>query len=229
MPIRTVTTDAADATLGAYKIDPAVLDHLRQFTPVTLSDGAAPDGWLRRQAGFYHGADPTTPSPGDLRASFNVVAPGTVSVLAGQQGERLTGFASAKGQTIAVAVPGTVDARTMFGDERSGAKGVAWLLRAIGFAFVLIGLVLLMRPLAVLVSVLPFLETVVDVSAFIVMFGVAALITLVTIAIAHIVLQPLLALGLIVAGIAVAVLCTWLRGPRAATPAPPGSAMRPAG
>jgi hypothetical protein len=78
---------------------------------------------------------------------------------------------------------------------------------------------LIVRPLAVLVSVLPVLETLVDVAATVVMAGFAALLTLGTIAIARIVLQPLLALGLLAIGLVIAVACIWLRRRRPPRPA----------
>jgi hypothetical protein len=102
----------------------------------------------------------------------------------------------------------------MLSAERSQVRILAWILRLAGFGLSLAGLMLMMRPLAVLVSILPVLETVVDVAATVVMAGVAALLTLGTIAIARIVLQPLLSLGLLAAGLVIVAGCVRLRRPR---------------
>jgi hypothetical protein len=215
MQLRTETFDAPDATLGARKLDGAVLDDLGHFTTVAAGANATPPGgWRPDNGGFFRGRDPGEPAVGDARVSFAVIAPGQVSAIALQQGDRLIAFPTPGGTTIALAAPGTVTAAAMFATERSGAKTLAWVMRAVGFALILGGLMLMVNPLGVLVSVLPFLESVVDVAAFVVMFGLAVLITLFTVAIAHIVLQPVLSAGLLVAGVAVFVLCAWLRGGR---------------
>jgi len=100
----------------------------------------------------------------------------------------------------------------MFKAEQSSARTLAWILRGVGFVLCLIGLMLLVRPIAVLFSVVPFLEGIVDAAAFIVMFGVAVLVTLATIAITRIVLQPVLSVGLLVLGFAILFGTIRLRG-----------------
>ena len=205
-------TSDADARLGPYRLDAAVLDHLTPSAPVDLPEGATlPPGWQHGEAGPYRGRDPMAPAVGDLRVSFRAVLPGTASVIAGQQGNRLAAFAVPDGSTVALATPGSASAQAMIAAERSAARTLAWVLRLVGFLLCLVGLVMLVRPLAVLVSVIPVLETVVDVTATVVMAGFATLITLVTIAVARIVYQPLLSLGLLAAGLAITAGCIWLR------------------
>ena len=136
---------------------------------------------------------------------------GTASLVAGQQGDRLSAFAAPNGQTIALARPGVASATAILAAERSQARLLAWALRLAGFVMCLVGLVLLVRPLAVLVSVIPILETAVDFIGTVVMAGVAALITLATIAAARIVLQPLASAALIAAGVAIVWGCVLLR------------------
>jgi hypothetical protein len=220
MSVRSTVTDDPDARLGTRQMAPAVQARLTDFMPVTPAEGVAlPPGWRLVDGTVYHGYDPAQPAIGDLRVQFAAIpAGGTVSVVAGQQGERLEPFAAPNGRTIALARTGIADAPAMFGAERSATRHLAWILRGVGFVLCLAGLVLMVRPLAVLVSVLPFLESVVDVAAFIVMLGAAAFVTLVTIAIARIVVQPLLSAGLIVAGIVIVVGAARLRG-RPARPA----------
>jgi Transmembrane protein 43 len=187
---------------------------------VTLPDEATlPTGWQRGDVGLFHGRDPMVPAIGDLRVSFRAVLAGTASVIAGQHADGLATYQAPDGSTIALATTGTASAPAMLSSERSQARILAWILRFVGFGLSLAGLVLMVRPLAVLVSVLPVLETVVDVAATVVMAGVAALLTLGTIAIARIVLQPLLSLGLLAAGLVIAVICVRLRRPGPPRPA----------
>lgn len=211
-PISRQITDAADVRLGPYHVDAAVLNALAPSAPVSLPEGAAlPPGWKRGEAGPYRGRDPAAPSIGDVRVSFIAMPPGTTSVVAGQQVDRLAAFAAPNGQTVALAKPGVASAAAMFSAERSQARLLAWALRLAGFVLCLVGLVLLVRPFAVLVSVIPLLETMVDVTATLVMAGFAALITLATIAVARIVLQPLTSAALVIAGVAIVWGCIRLR------------------
>ena len=185
------TSDAADVRLGPYRLEPAVLHRLDPATPAALPETAPlPPGWQRSEAGPYRGRDPAAPAIGDLRVSFLATLPGTVSVLAGQHGERLAAFATPDGRSLALAGEGVASATALLGAERSAARVLAWVLRLAGFLLCLLGLVLMVRPLAVLVSVIPVLETVVDVTATLVLAGLAALLTLATIAMSRIVLQP---------------------------------------
>lgn len=217
MSLRSATTNATDVSIGPRKPDAAVLDRLTGFTPVAVTDRMAlPTGWQRQDDGLYRGRDPMRASVGDVRVRFTAVSGGTVSVIAGQQGDRLSAFATPSGAHIAMASTGVANAEAMFNTERSEARTLAWLLRLGGFVLALIGLVLVARPLAVLASVLPFLEGVVDVAAFVVMFGVATLLTFGTIAIARIVLQPLMSLALLAGGIGTAALCLRLHRRRPA-------------
>jgi hypothetical protein len=160
------------------------------------------------------------PSVGDVRVSFLAVPTGAASVIAGQHGDGLATYQAPDGSSIVLASTGTTTAPAMLSTERSQARILAWILRAVGFGLSLAGLVLMLRPLAVLVSVLPILETVVDVAATVVMAGFAALLTLGAIAVARIVLQPLLSLGLLAAGLVIVAVCVRLRRPRPPRPEP---------
>jgi hypothetical protein len=212
-----VVTNAADAAVGPRILDAAVLARLTRFAPADLpADATLPAGWVRGGKGLFHGADPTAPAVGDLQASFGAIAAGPVSVVAEQSGTRLIPFPTQAGPPIALADPGTDAAPAMFSEARSAASGLAWVLRGIGFLLIMVGLFLLVRPIAVFVSVLPFLESVVDVAGFIAMFGLAILVTLATIGIARIVFQPLLSAGIIAGGVVVFIACARLRRPRAA-------------
>ena len=215
MPLSHLISDAADVRLGPYRLDAAVLDHLAPETPVALpEDAPLPAGWQRGDAGLFHGHDPMAPSVGDVRVTFRSVPAGAASIIAGQHADGLAAYQAPDGSAIALATAGTVSAPAMLSAERSQVRILAWILRLAGFGLSLAGLMLMMRPLAVLVSVLPVLETVVDVAATVVMAGVAALLTLGTIAIARIVLQPLLSLGLLAAGLVIVAGCVRLRRPR---------------
>ncbi len=217
LPLAGLTSDALDVRLGPYHLDAAVLDLLAPTAPVLLPETAPlPPGWQHGDSGPTRARDPQQPAVGDVRVSFVATLAGSASVIAGQQGDRLAAFAAPDGRMLALATDGVASAAAMVSAERAAARGVAWALRLAGFLLCLVGLVLMVRPLAVLVSVVPVLETVVDVTAILAMAGLAALVTLTTIAVARVVLQPLLSLGLLAAGLAIAWGCIRLRRPGSA-------------
>lgn len=216
LPLSTLTSDAADVRLGPYPLDAPVLALLAPDAPVGLpADAALPPGWQRGDTGPYRGRTPTDPAIGDVRVTFRALMPGTASIIAGQEGDRLAAFAAPGGSPIALATTGIAKAPAMLAKERSEARQLAWTLRFGGFVLCLVGLVLMLRPLAVLVSVIPVLETLVDVTAVLAMAGLAFLLTLATIAVARILVQPLFALELLFDGLAIAWVCVWLSRRRA--------------
>jgi hypothetical protein len=197
MPSRSATFDGGDVKIGAYKVDPSVLDKVTLFTPLRVRS-APPPGYQASGEGFYRGQNPAQASIGDLRVSFTAVPAQTVSVAAGQASGALTSFRDTNGYTIALAEPGVVSAETLFHDERKSESILTWILRAVGFVLVLAGFVCMTRPLTMLFAVLPFLESLVGAGAFLVALTLAVPVTLVTIAIAWIVHRPLIG-GLLLA------------------------------
>jgi hypothetical protein len=198
MPQRSATFDGTAVKIGAWQVDPSVLDKISAFTPLRVQS-APPPGYQVSGDGFYRGRDPGQPAIGDLRVNFTAVPAQTVSVAAGQASGVLTAFRDPNGYTIALAEPGLVSADVLFHDEKSSQGTLTWILRGVGFVLVLIGFVCVTRPLTMLFAVLPFLESLVGAGAVLVALTLAIPVTLLTIAVAWIVHRPLIG-GLLLAG-----------------------------
>jgi hypothetical protein len=198
MQHRSATFDGTGVKLGAWQVDPPVLDRLTEFAPLHVQT-APPAGWQVLGDGFYRGQDPGQPAIGDMRVTFSAVPAQTVSVAAAQASGVLTAFRDGNGYTIALAEPGVVSAAALFRDERKSESMLTWILRGVGFVVMLIGFVCMTRPLTMLFAVIPFLESMVGAGAFLVALALAIPITLLTIAIAWIVHRPLIG-GLLLAG-----------------------------
>jgi hypothetical protein len=209
MPQRSATFDGSVVKVGAWQVDPSVLDKISAFTPLRVQS-APPSGYQASGDGFYHGRDPGQPAVGDLRVSFTVVAAQTVSVAAGQASGVLTAFRDPNGYSIALAEPGLVSAEVLFHDEKASQGTLTWILRGVGFVLVLIGFVCVTRPLTMLFAVLPFLESLVGAGAFLVALTLAVPVTLLTIAVAWIVHRPLIGGLLLVGAIGALFLLRWL-------------------
>jgi hypothetical protein len=200
MQLQSGTFDGGDVRLGAWKLDPAVLNKLTVFTPLR-PQSAPPSGYQASGDGFYQGQNPGQPATGDVRVSFGAVPAQTVSVAAAQASGVLTSFRNSNGYTIALAEPGVVSAAALFHDEKKSEGTMTWILRGVGFVLVLIGFICMTRPLTMLFAVLPFLECLVGAGVFLVALTLAVPITLLTIAIAWIVHRPLIGGLLLVASI----------------------------
>ena len=217
MALRGATFDAPGIRLGAFRLSPALVDELGTFQSF-IPDAAGPGqrGFRPVDEGFYRGADPTNPQVGDVRLRFEAVNAQQVSVVAGQVGGMLTPFAASNGYEISLIAPGARPAAALFKEAREGEALLTWVLRAAGFVVMVISLSLLFQPLAVLVSVLPFLGSLVEGGAFLVSVALSIPLTLITIAIAWFAHRPLLAGALIISGLVVTLLMAWSKRRKAA-------------
>lgn len=205
---------AKDVKLGARRLTDAQIRAIGgreplvvKYQPVTTNE-------------FFDVAG-TVPEPrvGDIRATFTVVRPHTVTVVAAQRGETFMPY-TAKGtrQTISHVMDGAVDAEGVFAAAEKGNRTLAWLIRLGGFLLMFIGVSMVLKPLSVLADVLPILGNIVGVGIGLVAFAVAAPCALVTIAVAWFFYRPVLAVALLVAAAAI-VYWAWSRK-KAKKPAP---------
>jgi hypothetical protein len=201
MDVRSATFDGAGVRLGAYRIDPTLLDRLAMFTPLPVQ-APPPPGYRAQGDGFYRGQEPNQPMIGDMRVSFAAIPAQTISVAAAQSSGVLTTFRDINGYAIALAEPGIVTAAGLFHDEMQSESRLTWILRGAGFVMMLIGFVCIARPLTTLFAVLPFLGSMVGAAAFLVALTLALPITLVTIAIAWMSHRPLVGIGLLAGAVA---------------------------
>ncbi|MBV8062968.1 MAG: TMEM43 family protein [Nevskia sp.] len=197
MPLRSETSISQSAKLDAYTVDQNLLQHFKVFQP--LAAQSAPAGYRAQDGVLYRGNDPAAPQVGDLRVSFSGVAPQTASVVAEQSSGALTPFSTANGYTIAMIVPGTVDAAMMFAQTRAEESQLTWILRGVGFVLMMVGFMLGLRPFSVLGSILPFVGGLIEAGAFFFALAVSAPLTLLVIAIAWVAHRPLLGGALIAA------------------------------
>jgi hypothetical protein len=201
MQVQSATFNAGQVKLGAYGVDPPLLNKLATFTPLQVQS-APPSGYQASGDGFYQGQNPGQPAIGDVRVTFAAIPAQTISVAAAQSNGMLAGYRDANGYTIALAEPGVVTAAALFHDEQQSENQLTWILRGAGFVAMLIGFVCMTRPLTMVFAFLPFLESLVGTGAFLVALTLAVPITLVTIAVAWIVHRPLIGVLLLVGALA---------------------------
>jgi hypothetical protein len=96
---------------------------------------------------------------------------------------------------------------------------LTWVLRLVGFLVMMIGLNMVLKPLSVVADVIPFVGNIVGAGTGLIAFLVAAVVSLLTIAVAWLFYRPLLGIA-ILAVVAALVVGIWMLLGRAKKRAP---------
>lgn len=209
MPYASAQQVAPEVTLGAYVLSPSLVGKINTYESLPVgSDTSLPEALKGKVklsgAGYYVGADPASPQIGDTRITFKVANPTEVSVIAKQTGKTFAPYATKAGGTIELLQAGAHTAAEMIQKAQADNAMMTWVLRFVGFLVMLIGLVMIFKPLSVVADVVPILGSIVGAGMGFIAFLIAAVLSLTTIAIAWIVYRPLL--GVILIAVAVGLL-----------------------
>jgi polyferredoxin len=101
---------------------------------------------------------------------------------------------------------GTLSAQAMFKNAEEANKVMTWILRFVGLIVMVIGLVLVFKPLSVLADVIPFVGSLVEAGAGLVSILIALIFSSLTIAVAWVFYRPVIGISLLAAALAVGVL-----------------------
>jgi hypothetical protein len=168
---------------------------------------------------LYIGRDPSSPAIGDVRVSFSQVPPGEVSIIARQTGSSLGPYQTVAGDNLEMIRAGVAPAVAMFESAERANTMLTWVLRLVGLVLMGLGLLQILGPIRVLADVVPLLGTIVGMGLGLVAFGVAAPLTLATIALAWVAHRPALAITLfLVAAVGLGLLAAKMIARRRAAP-----------
>lgn len=146
----------------------------------------------------------TDPAIGDLRISWYAVVPHEVSIVARQTGKTFSAYPVGS-ESILLIADSVQSAEAMFQSAQSANSAMTWFLRIAGLVMMYVGLSCVLRPLSVLMDVIPFLGDLIGAGISLISFLIALPCTLVTIAVAWIYYRPLLGIGLLVVAAALIV------------------------
>jgi hypothetical protein len=204
---------ATNATLGQFRLTPQVIgkvsgDEELDATTDQLSKVSENFESKLKVDGnkFYLGADPANPEIGDEKISFSVLRPGTLSVVAAQSKQSFTPYVTSNEREIELVETGNVSAAQMFAHAQAANRTLTWILRAVGFAAMFFGGMLVMGPISALARIIPFMGSLVELGFALVSFFLSAIVSLLVIAVAWLVYRPLLGIALILVAIACAVM-----------------------
>jgi uncharacterized membrane protein len=249
MPFESAKFQAKEVLLGAFQLPQDLVSKISGDEPLPLTDAdlqRMPPAILKKGIGqrllaeapedassaagvslvdgaLYLGQDPDSPVIGDVRVAFETVLPSTVTVRSEQRNQSFTAWSSSTGAQVHEIRMGTLSAKEMNAKAVSAAKIRTWLVRLGGFFAMGLGLSIILGPLSVVLDVVPFLGSMVRGASALVAFVLAALMSLVVIAIAWFTYRPLLSIPLLVVA---AVLGWWLsrRGQQQVSPTASGAA-----
>ena len=199
---------AEKVTLGAFKVPDNFVKQMgspikRAVTDADLATlpSDLKEGTKIQDGAFYIGPNPKEPKIGDVRTTFEIVKPGTFTILAAQLSETFEPYQTKAGDAIDFIEEGTVSSEKMFKDAAAGNMMVTWLVRFLGFLFMAFGFMAIMKPLSVLGSVIPFIGDIIGMGTGLISFALAGTISFLVIAIAWIVVRPLL--GIVMLALAI--------------------------
>ncbi len=172
-----------------------------------------------------------TAQVGDVRVSFFYVGPKQdISIIAQQTGSSFQTYMTKNGPLDELR-GGIMGAEEIFQAAESENKVMAWILRLFGFILIGMGFSAIFKPLPTLMAVVPFLGKIVGAGVGLIAWTLAAVVSLIVIAIAWLAYRPILAIVLIAAAVGLVILVKKMKGPAtevAAAAAGPAPAPEPA-
>ncbi len=204
MPYSREEKQANDVTLGAFTLSKSLINEITSRTPVQISADTLPAGLknkLEVSSNYYYlGDNPSSPQIGDTRISFDVVKPVTVSIIARQTGKTFEPYQTKAGDAIERLEMGEVSADGMFKHAQEENSIWTWILRAVGFILMLIGLNLIFAPIAVFADVIPFIGSLIGGGIFLSSLFLSLILSSITISVAWLFYRPLIGILLIAGG-----------------------------
>lgn len=184
------------ATVGAYRFDPQSVTFPKPSSvPITADNVvSSDDARLSGDYIFIGAGSLQNPQIGDTRISFGAVESGTTATLFGTlNGNSVEPYFYKGSKTLYRAIAGPREAA--IAKMASEHRITTWILRAIGFLMMWIGLNLFFAPINVVLDVIPMLGGVSRFFVGLAMFVVALALSLVTMVVSMIAHNPFLLIG----------------------------------
>jgi hypothetical protein len=197
LPFESWQDRADQVNLGSFRFSSTLIPRLNFFEPISPRDAALPEGVNVDGTQLYLGTSSSAPEIGDVRIRFEVVNPGPVSVIAGQEGSTLTSWVTSNGTAYSRIQKGNPSLEEMLAAARREAKILTWILRGAGWLIMTIGISMVLRPISVVADVLPILGNIAETGIGLVAGLIALTLSLITIAVAWIVVRPLVGIPLL--------------------------------
>jgi hypothetical protein len=212
MPYQSRDAEAEHVTVGAFTLTPSLVGQMSDYDaiPVTDQNLAALPAETKSKLkvsnnSFFLGGDPAAPQVGDVRISFSAVNPGDVSIVSQQAGTSFQPYHASAGMDIEMLKRGVFTAQQMFQSALQANTIMTWILRAIGWFVMFLGLAMFFRPISVVGDVVPLFGSMLAFGTGLFAFVISAVLAVLTIGVAWVVYRPVLGIALLSAAIGVLV------------------------
>ena len=207
------TVVAKDATVGAFRPSEAVLARLGAQEAMPVGEPVL--SGLKQRFGdkvhlvdgvIYLGADPANPAVGDLRVSYKLANPSTVTIVGSQSGNDFSAFQTRAGDALLFVKNGAVEAAQIFADAQRDNRILTWILRGVGLLVMFIGFSMLAGPIVALGDIIPFIGDLLGLGAMFLGLVMTALVGPAVIAVAWFWYRPVVSVVVIALGLGAAFL-----------------------
>lgn len=190
---------ASNATVGDFKLNESIIKKIGNAQSVSVADADVSGiSGAKINGNYIYIGDPANPKVGDVRVSFSAIYPGTISVIAQQDGEQLKPYKARSGKSIELVSNGEASVDEMFTAAEESNKLMTWVVRLIGFLMMWFGLRAVFGPLSMIFAVIPFFKNLVGGVVGLATFIVSLVLSSLTIAIAWFFYRPLISLVILV-------------------------------
>ncbi len=202
MKYRSESYQTDKVSVGAFNLPEFLISKISDaeaYLPESLEKASAAVKESAKLAGnyVYFGASPDAPAIGDIRVSFSIIRPGPLSVVAQQQGSTLVPYSAKTGGTVALLESGILNSQEMFQLAQDRNKMLAWAIRVGGFVLLSIGFGMILKPLAVIADVLPFVGRLVSAGTGLIAFLLAGIVWTLTVGFAWVFYRPVLGIAIL--------------------------------
>lgn len=199
------TQYAKNVTVGDFQLPDELITSISGATSVSLTN-ADVDALQTKfdkpvkveDSNLYIGKDSQFPAIGDMKVSITEVLPQKTSIIGQQSGSSVQPFLAPAGQPVLLLEMGEQSPQKMIMNALSENDLMMWILRVVSLAMMMIGIGLILRPLAVIADVLPFLGSIVGFGTGIIAFLLGLVLWAIATSLAWFTVRPLFAIGLLV-------------------------------
>ncbi|MFH1315174.1 MAG: TMEM43 family protein [Candidatus Uhrbacteria bacterium] len=214
------TMTVSKASIGKYQIQPKTVTFPEAaFVPLSSNNIDLPEDMTFISDDYlYNGIDYNNPEVGDIRVSYQVVRAGQEMTLFGSLNDNLiSSYTNQDGDSL----------YRLFYEDTAGAIAVMhsefttslWMFRLIGFLMMWFGMLFVLRPITVLLDVVPIFGSISGFAFFFFTLPIAVLLSLLTIVISLLFHNIVITMIVAVVAIVVTLLVLMRRNKKTAAPA----------
>jgi hypothetical protein len=196
-------TYTTDANIGDFYLSKEIISHFNNsesFDGLSKMPEQIAD-MKNYKTYLYKGVNPSTPSIGDIKITYNQTDRGTYSIAGMSEGKAIVPYISKNERDLLFVRVGIVSANQIFQEEFDSNTTLTWILRVVGLALMFFGFMLIMGPLSTLANVIPMFGSLIEGASAIVAGVFTLLLGSVVIAIAWFASRPILSLIIIGVGV----------------------------